>query len=181
VKCALPANSDSKALAAAVLRGKAKACSVRDVKWLGVDAGNRDHVEVACEAVAGYVLRYPRPGRRGEIEVLGCEEAGKSGVRCQLSAAASAPGGETDSRPTLAWFKDALARQGVSCATKRARIIGRESVKRRYVVEFECEGRPEGLITYVPAEGDTVNAFESMNCVTAASRGLQCQFLSEPQ
>jgi hypothetical protein len=181
VQCALPANADGKALAAAMLRGRSVPCSVRDFKWLGVDAANRDHVEVACDAAAGYVLRYPRPGQSGELEVLGCEEAGKSGVRCQLTSPGSAPGGETDSRPTLAWFKDALARNGVSCATKRARIIGRESIKRRYVVEFECEGQPEGLIAFVPAAGDTTNTFESLNCVAAASRGVHCQFLSVAQ
>jgi hypothetical protein len=178
VHCVLPANLDAKALVAAVLRGKSIPCGVSDVKWLGVDAGNRDHVEVACGAAPGRVLRFPRPGQRGELEVLGCEEAGRAGVRCQLSASPSAAGGDADSRPALSWFKDALARHGVSCDATRARIVGRESIKRRYVVEFECEGRPEGLIAFVPAEGDRENAFESMNCVTAASRGINCQFLS---
>lgn len=178
VSCALPANSDGNAIAAAVLRGRSVACGVRAVKWLGVDARGLDHVEVACEEAAGYVLRYPRPGHRGELEVLGCEAASQSGVRCQLTPTTSAPGGQSDSRPTLSWFKDALARNGVSCDSKRARIIGRESIKRRYLVEFECEGRPEGLVVYVPAEGDTANPFESMSCVAAANRGIHCQFLS---
>jgi hypothetical protein len=176
VKCALPANFDTRALVAAVLRGRSVPCEVSDVRWSGVDADNRDHVEVACESEPGKVLRYPRPGRRGELQVLGCEEAGSSGVRCQLTA--SAPGGGADSRPTLSWFKEALARHGVTCESRRARIVGRESIKRRYVVAFECDGLPEGLIAFVPAEGDTVNAFESINCVTAASRGIHCQFVS---
>lgn len=178
VKCALPANVDRNVIATAVLQDKAVACSVRDVKWLGVDAAGLDHVEVACEKETGHVLRYPRPGHRGVLEVVGCEEAGKSGVRCQLTTTASAPGGQPGSRPPLTWFKDALTRHGVSCETKRARIVGRESIKRRYVVEFECEGRPEGLIAFVPAEGDASNAFESMNCVVAANRGIHCQFLA---
>jgi hypothetical protein len=181
VKCALPANADRNGIAAAVLRGKSVTCAVRDVRWLGVDAASLDHVEVACEEAAGYVLRYPRPGHRGEHAVIGCEQAGKSGVFCQLTASSSAPGGGPGSRPALSWFNDALTRHGVSCGTRRARIVGRESIKRRYVVEFECEARPEGLIAFVPAEGDTVNAFETLNCVAAASRGIHCQFLPVAQ
>jgi hypothetical protein len=177
VKCALPANADGRALAAAMLRARSAPCSVLDVKWLGVDAAGRDHVEAACDAAAGYVLRYPRPGQRGEFEVIGCEEAEKSGVRCLLTAA-STQGAAADSRPTLSWFKDALTRHGVSCEATRARIVGRESIKRRYVVEFECGGRPEGLIAFVPAQDDLINVFESSNCVAAASRGIHCQFVS---
>jgi hypothetical protein len=66
----------------------------------------------------------------------------------------------------------------VSCQSKRARIIGRESVKRRYLVEFECSDRPEGLIAYVPAAGDATHAFESMNCPSAAQRGIKCELLA---
>jgi hypothetical protein len=178
VKCALPANADQKAVAEAVMRGRAVPCKVLDVRWLGVDAGHRDNVEVACEGTGGKVLRYPRPGYPGELDVLDCDQASAAGVRCQLTTPAPGPDGEADSRPTLGWFKEALARNGVSCETRKARIVGRESIKRRYVVEFQCAGRPEGLIALVPAEGDTVNSFESMSCTAAGNRGITCRFLT---
>ena len=93
------------------------------------------------------------------------------------SQAAPAAGRAVDSRPSLEWFKEALTRNGVSCVTKRARIVGRESIKRRYLVEFECSDRPEGLMAFVPPVGDTANAFESMNCEAAAKRGIRCEWM----
>jgi hypothetical protein len=182
--CTLPANADRKLVAEAVLRGKSVSCKVRELKWLGTDADNFDHVEVACGESTGYVVRAPRPGqgqdngKSGELKVMSCADAGVSGIRCALGAPPPAADGDAgNARPTLEWFKDAIARNGLSCQTKRARIIGRESIKRRYVVEFECVDRPEGLIAIVPAAGDTVNPFESMNCTAAVSRGIECQFV----
>ena len=68
----------------------------------------------------------------------------------------------------------------MSCQTKRARIVGRESIKRRYLVEFECSDRPEGLVAFVPPAGDTVNPFESMSCTSAAERGIRCELSVKP-
>jgi hypothetical protein len=180
VKCALPGNSDGKAVAAAVLAGNNVSCKVRDFKSLGTSAANLDHVEVACEDGGAYVIRSPHPGAGGKLDVLGCQEAIKQGVPCELSPTARAASPPVaDTRPTLSWFKEELSRNGVSCQTKRARIVGRESIKRRYLVEFECADRPEGLVAFVPAAGDTVNPFESMNCAVAAERGIRCELLPQ--
>jgi hypothetical protein len=172
VKCALPANSDGKVMAGAVLNRNHIRCNVRDLKWLGASAANLDHTEVACEGSGGYVVRIPRPGSSGKLDILGCEDAIKQGIACELSS--------DDSRPSLPWFKEALRRNGVSCQTKSARIVGRESIKRRYLVEFECSDRPEGLVAFVPPAGDTVNSFESMNCAAAAERGIRCALSAKP-
>jgi hypothetical protein len=181
VKCALPTNVDGKLMAGTLLSRQQVDCKVTDFKWLGTSAANLDHVEVACEGGAGYVMRSPRIGASGKTTVLACQEAAQQGVACQLStpAAAAAAGPAADSRPTLAWFKEALQRNGVSCESKRARIVGRESIKRRYLVEFECADRPEGLIAYVPPAGDTTNPFESMSCAAAAQRGVRCEWTSK--
>jgi hypothetical protein len=179
VKCALPANSDSKIMAGTVLKNNHVQCNVKDVKWLGASAANLDHVEVACESSGGYVVRSPQPGSSGKLDVLSCPDAIKQGIVCELSVhAPSATASSADLRPTLSWFKEALSRNGVSCQSKRARIVGRESIKRRYLVEFECSDRPEGLIAFVPPAGDTANAFESMNCAVAAERGIRCELLT---
>jgi hypothetical protein len=181
VKCALPANADSKAMAGAVLNRNGLECKVRDLKMLGTNTANLDYIEAACESGGGYVIRSPHLGSSGKLDVLGCQDAGKSGVACQLSPqVASAPQSGADSRPTLAWFKEALTRNGLSCQSKRARIVGRESIKRRYLVEFECSDRPEGLVAFVPPAGDTVNSFESINCLIAAERGIRCEFVAKP-
>ena len=182
VKCALPLNADSKVMAGTLLSRNHVDCKVRDMKWLGTSAAGLDHVEVNCEDGAGYVLRSPRLGASGKLEVLSCQEAIKNGVACELSprdSASTSPG--PDSRPSLAWFKEALSRNGVNCENRRARIVGREQLKRRYLVEFECADRPDGLVVFVPSAGDTVNSFESMNCASAAARGVRCEWGSTGQ
>jgi hypothetical protein len=178
MKCALLANADSKIVAGAVLNHNHIQCKVQQLNWLGTSAANLDHMEVACEGTSGYVVRSPRPGSSGKLEVMNCQEANKQGIACQLPANVASAPAMADARPTLAWFKDALSRNGVSCQSKRARIVGRESIKRRYLVEFECSDRPEGLIAIVPPASDPVNSFESMNCASAAGRGIHCEFVS---
>ena len=54
------------------------------------------------------------------------------------------------------------------------------SAVRRYLVEFECSDRPEGLVAIVPPAADTVNPFESMNCALAAERGIRCELSVKP-
>jgi hypothetical protein len=179
VKCVLSANSDSKALVGALLVRNHVQCAVRELKWLGADTADMDHVEVACETEGGFVVRIPRPGSNGQLEVLSCQDAIKQGIACELTRnLPSSPATMADARPNLAWFKEALTRNGQNCQTKRARIIGRESIKRRYLVEFECTDRPEGVIAFVPPAGDAVNAFESMDCAKAATRGIRCEFIA---
>jgi hypothetical protein len=179
VKCALPANADSKMVAGAVLNHNHISCDVQEVKWLGASAANLDHVEVACKGSGGYVVRSPQPGSSGKLEVLVCQDASKQGIVCGLSGnVSSVPASAADSRPTLPWFKETLSKNGVVCQTRRARIIGRESIKRRYLVEFECADRPEGLVAFVPPPGDMANAFESMDCASAAGRGVRCELMS---
>jgi hypothetical protein len=181
LKCVLPANADSKVMAGAVLNRNGIECKVRELKMLGTLAANLDHIEVACENSGGYVMRSPHPGSAGKFDVLGCPDATRQGITCQLSAQPSSSAEpNANSRPTLAWFNDALTRNGVGCLTKRARIIGRESIKRRYLVEFECSDRPEGLVAFVPPAGDTVNSFESMNCLMAVERGIRCELVTSP-
>jgi hypothetical protein len=161
-------------------------CAVSDAAYRGqtLDDTGTQIYEAACEKGGGYVIRSPRPGSIGKLEALSCQEAFAQGVPCELSPQpqpTARPEPAADARPALAWFKDALAGNGVLCETRRARIVGRESIKRRYVVEFECVNRAEGLIAFVPAAGDSVNPFESMSCVSAAARGIRCELLSGPQ
>jgi hypothetical protein len=188
-KCHLPADQDINAMATTVMRNAGTACDARGAKWLGQGgAPALDYTEVACHEGEGFVLRSPAPGSIGvAIDVLSCSDAAKHGAQCQLSApavaATSAPaasGGATPPegpRPDLQWFKDALSRHGVSCDVKKARVVGRESIKRRYIVEYQCPQQPQGLVAYVPSPGDTAGVFESIDCAAAAERKLACQFV----
>jgi hypothetical protein len=182
LKCRLPANQNVGEMATTVMRNVGTTCAARKVKWLGESAQPKlDYTEVACSDDRGFVLRTPTPGSAGNIDVLSCQDAATHGAKCQLSAGGSAavtapPAPESQARPTLQWFKEALSRNGVACDVKKARIVGRESIKRRYIVEYQCPQQPHGVIAYVPSGGDTVNPFEWIDCDAAAARKLSCQF-----
>jgi hypothetical protein len=187
-KCHLPADQDLNAMATTVMRNAGTACDAHGVQWLGQSGSPvLDYTEVACKEGEGFVLRSPAPGSIGAaIDVLSCSDAAKHGAQCQLSApavaAASAPaatgGGPPPEgpRPDLQWFKDALKKNGVACDVKKARVVGRESIKRRYIVEYQCPQQPQGLVAYVPSPGDTAGVFESIDCAAADERKLACQF-----
>jgi hypothetical protein len=189
--CHLPANQDLNTMATTVVRNAGTACDAHGVKWLGQSgAPTLDYTEVACNDGQGFVLRTPAPGAVGVIDVLSCTDAATHGAQCQMSApapavaAAAAPaapaGGPLPEgpRPNLQWFKDALSKNGVSCDVKKARVVGRESIKRRYVVEYQCPQQPQGLVAYVPSPGDATNPFESMDCAAAAEKKITCQFVA---
>ena len=165
-----------------VMSGAGAACDVRDAGWLG--QGGKpvlDYTEAACADGRGLVLRTPAPGATAAVDVLSCADAASHGAVCRFAAAApAAPAAPAaaEPRPDLKWFKDQLAANHVACDVRKARVIGRESIKRRYVVEYQCPQQPRGLVAYVPAPGDAVNAFESMDCDAAAQKKLICQFFA---
>jgi hypothetical protein len=187
--CRLPANRDLNTMATTVMRNVGTACNAHGVKWLGQSGSpTLDYTEIACNDGQGFVLRTPAPGAVAVIDVLGCADAATHGAHCQMSApapavaAASAPAGggplPEGPRPNLQWFKDVLSKNGVSCDVKKARVVGRESIKRRYVVEYQCPQQPQGLVAYVPPPGDTASSFESMDCAAAAERKITCQLVA---
>jgi hypothetical protein len=183
LKCRLPANQSLNTMATTVLRNAGATCSAQDLKWLGQSSDPKvDYTEVHCNDDQGLVLRTPAPGSIAKIDVLSCQDAAIHGASCQMSAAATpaaagTPPSAAEPRPNLQWFKDALSKSGVSCEVKKARIVGRESIKRRYIVEYQCPQQPRGLVAYVPSAGDTSNPFESIDCDAAALRKIACQFV----
>jgi hypothetical protein len=184
-RCRLPENQDFGAMASKGLRQAGIDCEAREQKWLGQSADPKvDFIEVACRDGRGFVLRSPVPGSKSAADALSCAEAARHGANCILTAAAApaSAANSTDNastaqiRPDLQWFKDALSARGVPCDVQKARIIGRESIKRRYIVEYLCPQQPRGIVAYVPSAGDSVNPFESMDCDAAAIRKITCQF-----
>jgi len=171
-------------MATTVMRNAGTTCAARTVKWLGESAAPKlDYTEVACSDDRGFVLRTPTPGAAGNIDVVSCQDAAAHGAKCQLSAGgsaaavAAAPSPASDARPSLQWFKDALSKNGVACDVKKARVVGRESIKRRYIVEYQCPQQPHGVVAYVPSDADIINPFEWIDCDAAAVRKLSCQFV----
>lgn len=170
-ECRLPANADLKISVGRVLAGLDRSCAVERIEWMGrSDKSASEYNEAACIGGHGFVLVSPEPGSSAPLHALSCEDAAAQGIRCNLTrvAASVAPA------ITLQTFKDALTQHNIPCDAGDERVIGQESAKKRYVVEFKCAGRPGGLVAFIPLSGNTA-PFETTDCASAAKRGLACK------
>ena len=171
--CQLPANRDVKAMAASLMQVAGTSCAVRDLHWFGQSSQTRtEYQEVVCADGKGYLLRTALAGTTSPTSVMSCTDAAKQGLRCKLT-----DGGPVATPVTLDTFRDALQKQGVKCTPTETRLIGRENVRKRYVVEFACPEMPNGLVAFIPLE-DNANPFETIDCSQAVARHLLCQFTS---
>jgi hypothetical protein len=163
VVCTLPANADVKAAAGKVLSGLGTACQVTNVNWIGVNGGS-EFTEIACSGGNGFVLKGPMPGASSTpISAASCVDSSKQGISCKMSSNGAQP-------ITLDTFKQALAQHNVSCNAANVRSIGKETVLKRHVVEFQClQEHPDGLVALIPLS-DSQAPFETMNCAQAASK-----------
>jgi hypothetical protein len=167
--CMLPGNADLKAVAARMLSASGHTCAVKDFRWAGQNAANHiEFDEVACESGEGYMMIVALPGATIPVHVETCNQSAKRGLPCKLS-----DNGEIG--PTLKTFRDALAKNNVSCAATDAttRVIGQIEAKKLYVVEFACPMVPKGVVAYIPQDGSKW-PFEAIDCPTAAKRGAVC-------
>lgn len=162
--CALPPNADLKAAARTILSGLGQSCEVTAVRWIGQERGkNTELTETACSGGAGYVISSALPGGTTPVSAVSCPDSYKRGVPCKLSS---------NGAPliTMQTFKDALAQHNVPCNVENVRLIGKETVKQRHVVEFKCpQQQPDGLVALIPLEGNK-EPFETINCAEAAKR-----------
>jgi hypothetical protein len=165
--CTLPENLDLKTMATKVLLGKGKNCLVHDTRWIGQSSkSNSDYTEIACSDGNGFILASPLPGSTLQPQIVKCHDSAMQGLPCKLS--------DNGQIITLQTFKDALAQHQVVCDASDVRVIGKETARQRHVVEFACKQHPEGLIAYIPLDGNTA-PFESLDCAAAAKRGLACK------
>jgi hypothetical protein len=171
--CTLPANSDLKKMATAVITHAGTPCTVRDFSRLGISQKNEaEFIEVNCEDNKGYIVGIALPGTPQEIRVTACADAMmKLGFACRMPANAGAT-------VTMQAFKDALAKNGVACDATQVRPIGQENVKKRYVVEFQCPQQPNGVVALIPLAGNP-NPFEAFDCAGAARFGVTCKFTAK--
>lgn len=162
--CALPANADIKAMAGNVLSKLGMPCQVTAVRTVGQETGKSTELtEAACNGGTGYVISSALPGSSRPPSAQTCPDSYKRGVACKLSS---------NGAPllTMETFKDALAQHNVPCNVENMRLVGKETVKQRHVVEFKCpQQQPNGLVALIPLEGNTA-PFETLDCAQAASR-----------
>ena len=154
---------DVKAMAASVLKGAGTECDVKDYRWVGISrVSETEYSEVACANGQGYVVEVPSAQ---QVAVVGCQDALKEGVKCNLTAVTLPV--------TLESFRDALKEHAVDCAPAQIRYIGRETQGRRYVVELQCPQKPGGLVAFIPLEGNS-KPFETLDCPAAVARAVKC-------
>lgn len=164
--CTLPANADLKAMAAGIVQRKGQTCAIKAVAWVGQSSkSNTDFSEIACEDGNGFIMASPVPGSQRPIAILKCHDAAMQGLPCKMS--------DNGTVLTVQTFKDELAKHNVTCDATDVRVIGKESTKKRHVVEFACSQHPEGLVAFIPLE-DTKEPFETLSCAEAAKRKVMC-------
>ncbi|MGA2780216.1 MAG: hypothetical protein ABSF94_21890 [Steroidobacteraceae bacterium] len=172
--CQLAPNKDVKATAAALLTRAGEVCKLSDLRWFGLSASTQtEYSEVACTDGKGYLLKIPEIGISARISAINCQEAAMQGLKCRLTDPGSAP-----APVALQIFRDALKSNGVDCEPTQMRLIGRETIDKRYVVEVQCPQQPKGLVAFIPLEGNT-NKFETIDCGAAVEQEIVCKFTAQ--
>jgi hypothetical protein len=172
--CQLPANKDLKVMAASLMQIAGTNCAVRDLRWFGQSAQTRtEYQEVVCGDGKGFLLRTALAGTNSPTSVMSCTDAAKQGIKCKLT-----DGGPVSTPITMEALIAAVEKHGVKCTASQTRLIGRENVRKRYVVEFACPEVPNGLVAFIPLEGNS-NPFETIDCAKAVERHLLCEFTAK--
>jgi len=174
--CQLPDNGggDIKVMTNRILSSLGVNCGVKQFQWFGVrTASNSEIVEAACDDGKGYLLQTALPGGSVSPSAINCVEASRNGLDCKLTKVAKLP--------TLQTFKDYLANTDVKCKVDsfdQMKVLGKESTKHRYIVEFKCAQQPNGLVALIPLE-DNPNKFETMDCSGLKKYGIACKLTAK--
>jgi hypothetical protein len=167
--CQLKANKDIKAMAAALLAKAGTSCDVNLVRWYGiVVATSTEYTEVACADGKGYLLKNQQINPGASMSAMSCQDAAEQNLRCRLSNSGPPP-----AQVMMDRFKQAIKQNGVACDAMQIRVVGRETVSRRYVIEAQCPEQPGGLVAFIPLD-DPNHQFESMDCAAAAEHHVTC-------
>ena len=167
--CALPENADMKAMGTRILSLAGVTCPVRDYRWVGQNSAYHiEFNEFGCAGGQGYMVTSALPGSQIAIRVETCLQSSARGLSCKFSE---------NGAPLLTAkaFRDALAQHNVACdaTDDGTRLIGQDNPMKRYVVEFRCSQHPNGLVAFIPLNGN-VAPFEAVDCATAGNRGARC-------
>lgn len=168
--CQLPPNKDVRATAAALMARSGATCAVSNIRWFGYSASSRtEYSEVACADGTGYLLKIPQTGVSAQISSMSCPEAAVQGLKCRLTDT-----GPASTPISTQLFRDALKNNGVNCEPAQLRIIGRETIDKRYVVELKCPEQSTGMVAFIPLDGNS-KPFETMTCAAAAEQEIVCK------
>lgn len=176
--CTLKANRNLTAAATKILKNAGTACAVTKLAWFGQSTASKmEYNEVACSDGKGYILGTTLPGTPLQMSLIGCPEGAARGMKCQLTTVAAVASNDADPVPTADNLKAALAAHGPACTVTDMRVVGRETVRKRHVVEFLCPEQPKGLVAFIPL-GANPNKYQAVDCPTAAKAGVICKLTS---
>jgi hypothetical protein len=164
--CKLPANKDVYAMLTSLVKTGANAqCEVDRLQLFGrSESTHSEYSEVACKDGNGFLLRIAQPGSQAKTVVMTCAEAAKQSIKCRMTDP-----GPAEAAVTMQTFKEALARNGVTCTIGPIKLIGQEDHLKRYVVEYACSDQGSATVAFIPLAGNS-NPYESLDCATAFSR-----------
>ncbi|MGH8264364.1 MAG: hypothetical protein ACRETU_05405 [Steroidobacterales bacterium] len=172
--CQLEGNKDVKGTATRLMAGAKITCATRTLRWLGASAASHtEYTEVVCDDGRGYLIRTAQAGSDVATTVMSCKEAADKGIKCRLTDA-----GPVAKPISMDRFKEALAANGFQCSVNQSRLVGQETTRKRYVVEFQCPEHPEGVVAFIPT-GDNTNKFETMDCAHAVAQHVLCELTAQ--
>ncbi|MDE2182635.1 MAG: hypothetical protein KGJ78_06395 [Alphaproteobacteria bacterium] len=167
--CQLPANADIRRMAQNQLAKSGTGCTAARSIWFGVSRTDHlEYTEVACSDGKGYLLATAMPGYQTPTRVMSCIEAAQRGLQCKLTSTPAVA-----RRPTQEDLVAALSQHGVACTVQNFHFFGQETKQKRYVAEFSCPEHPEGVVAFIPLNGNAT-PFETRSCAQAAKVGVQC-------
>lgn len=174
--CQLPDNGsgDIAVIGGRLLAAAGANCNISKLAWFGVDDNNKiEYDEAACDDGTGYILQTPLAGGTIKPTAMSCVDAAQKGLDCKMTPVIKPP--------TLETFKDYLAHTDVNCkidSYDQIKVLGKESLKQRYVVEFKCPEQPNGLVAFIPLDGNP-NKFETVDCDGVKKHGVSCKLTTK--
>lgn len=170
--CHLPDNGggDMKVVGQNLLTRLGVNCNVTEYKWFGSKPDAKMEIaEAACDNSTGYLVETAAPGGNIKPSAMDCNAAVRNGLECRMTPVVKPV--------TLATFREYLEKTSIKCKINdynQIKLLGRESLKQRYVVEFKCAEQPDGLVAFIPLDGNT-NPFQTEDCRGIKKYGIACK------
>lgn len=154
--CRYTTAAESQAWAASLVSQGGSSCAPTGARFVG---GNETHryYEVSCQSGEGFMVGTLLNNAYDQL--ITCADAVGIGTGCTLTHVTARAAGQQ--------FIDLLTANNVSCdyvahATPRRETSGAQ----RYVMEYQCNDRPTGLVAFLPAEPGQ-GEVRQMDCITA--------------
>lgn len=164
--CQLADNKDLLANASKILSSTSVNCDAVQVRWYGSSqATQTEYTEVSCKDGKGYLIQTALPGNTKPATSISCLDSVKKGLACKITDTGIV---------SLDDIAKELNKNSLNCPAEKIRVIGKEKIRKRYVVEAHCSDKTSGIIAFVPFEA-TANKFEAMTCDEAKKIGINCK------